>query len=157
MANRIFMLVAILAASIVFAIDVSPAGERFTDNGDGTVTDHTTGLMWAKYDNNGDINYHDAKLYCENIILSQYNDWRMPTIDELKSLFISDKDFKGYETVCGLDVKVNPIIQLSCGWAWAAETKTITAYVFNFSHGYRYLARKAERNHYRAIPVRYAN
>jgi len=31
------------------------AGDRFIDNGDGTVTDHKLGVMWAKTDNHGDI------------------------------------------------------------------------------------------------------
>ena len=36
------------------------AGDRFTDNGDETVTDHQLGLMWAKTDNQGDINWKEA-------------------------------------------------------------------------------------------------
>ena len=33
------------------------AAERFTDNGDGTITDHYMQLMWTKADNNGGINW----------------------------------------------------------------------------------------------------
>ena len=36
------------------------AGDRFLDNGDGTVTDHQLGVMWAKTDNQGNINWNDA-------------------------------------------------------------------------------------------------
>ena len=126
--------------------------ERFVDNGDGTVSDLEHGLMWAKADCNGDINFQNAKRYCENIILSEYLDWRMPTVDELKTLY--DKKLERRETVCGLNVSVDPAIRLSCGWVWSSETKSIAAYVFNFSRGYRYLARKAEKSHYRALPVR---
>jgi hypothetical protein len=59
--------------------DFASAQERFIDNGDGTVTDTKTNLMWAHIDNMGNINWHDAKAYCEWIILSKYEDWRMPT------------------------------------------------------------------------------
>ena len=131
---------------------VSADGKRFVDNGDGTVSDPEHGLMWAKADCNGDINFQNAKRYCENIILSKYSDWRMPAVDELKTLY--DNESERYETVCGLDVRVDPAIRLSCGWVWASETKSIAAYVFNFSRGYRYLARKAEKRNYRALPVR---
>ena len=37
------------------------AGDRFTDNGDGTVTDTKLGLMWANTDNQGDINWVQAE------------------------------------------------------------------------------------------------
>ncbi len=125
---------------------------RFIDNKDGTVTDTKTNLMWAKYDNQGDIDWHDAKAYCEHIILSKYEDWRMPTIRELETLY--DPSAKGYKTVCGNWVKVDPAIQLSCGWVWARDAMAITAYAYNFSRGYRYTDRMVHKRHFRALPVR---
>ena len=125
---------------------------RFIDNHDGTVTDTKTHLMWAKYDNQGDITWQDAKAYCDHIILSHYNDWRMPTIQELSTLY--DPHEKGYKTVCGNRVKINPIIQLSCGWVWARDALTITAYAYNFTRGYRYTDRMVHKRHFRALPVR---
>ena len=38
----------------------------YTDNGDGTITDNVTGLMWQKspdQDNDGDIDYNDKLSY----------------------------------------------------------------------------------------------
>ncbi len=125
---------------------------RFIDNHDGTVTDTKTHLMWAKYDNQGDITWHDAKAYCEHIILSHYDDWRMPTIKELETLY--DAHAKGYKTTCGNWVRVNPQIQLSCGWVWARDALTITAYAYNFTRGYRYTDRMVHKRHFRALPVR---
>jgi len=69
----------------------------YTDNGDGTITDNVTGLMWQKSgDFNGDglINYSDKMSYSEAMAaadtfsLAGYNDWRMPTIKELYSLIL---------------------------------------------------------------------
>ena len=125
---------------------------RFVDNKDGTVTDSKTHLMWAKDDNQGDVTWRNAKAYCEHIILSKYEDWRMPTINELASLY--DKRAKGYEADCGNLVKLNPVIHLSCGWVWARDNHAITAYVFNFKEGYRYTDLMRHKRNFRALPVR---
>lgn len=126
--------------------------ERFIENGDGTVTDTETNLMWAHYDKMGNINWHDAKAYGESIILSEYEDWRMPTIDELATLY--DPHEKGYKSECGDRVRVTPTVHLSCGWVWAVDAKTVSAYAFNFERGYRYTDRMVHKRNYRALPVR---
>lgn len=61
-------------------------GTRFTDNGDGTVTDNLTGLMWTKEANHGFDFWQDAIDYCNSYSLAGYNDWRLPNINELHSL-----------------------------------------------------------------------
>lgn len=69
----------------------------YTDNGNGTITDNVTGLMWQKsadMNNNGDIDYADKMSYHEAVAaadtfsLAGYNDWRLPTIKELYSLIM---------------------------------------------------------------------
>lgn len=54
----------------------------FTDNGDGTITDNITGLMWQKNDG-GEMTFENAQTYCENLTLGGYSDWRLPTGTEL--------------------------------------------------------------------------
>jgi len=54
----------------------------FTDNGDGTITDNNTGLMWQKTDG-GEKSFENAVLYCEASTLGGYSDWRLPTSHEL--------------------------------------------------------------------------
>ena len=54
----------------------------FTDNGNGTITDNITGLMWQKTDG-GEMTYENAAVYCENLVLGGCSDWRMPTSHEL--------------------------------------------------------------------------
>jgi hypothetical protein len=61
---------------------------RFTDRGDGTVTDNLTGLMWTKdaQQIRGGMSWTDALDACNNLSFAGYNDWRMPNIKELQSL-----------------------------------------------------------------------
>ena len=60
---------------------------RFTDNGDGTVTDNLTWLMWAKNANlDGVKTWADALTYCNALSLGGYSDWRLPNVRELFSL-----------------------------------------------------------------------
>jgi len=134
------------------------AGDRFTDNGDGTVTDHQLGVMWAKTDNQGDINWKQAELWVKYTfpytIKAKYDNWRLPTLAELESLYIKEKKIKGYETDCGQRVKIVPVIKLSCGWVWTSETSAIQAFIFNFNRGYYYSDRMVHNKAYRALPVR---
>jgi hypothetical protein len=61
-------------------------GERYVDNGDGTVTDHCTGLMWQKETAPGSYNWQDALKYCEGLELGGYPDWRLPTVRDLQCI-----------------------------------------------------------------------
>jgi hypothetical protein len=54
----------------------------FTDNGDGTVTDTVTGLMWQK-ETSSLFTQSEAISYCDNLELAGHIDWRLPTITEL--------------------------------------------------------------------------
>lgn len=84
--------------------------ERYTDNGDNTVTDHTTGLIWLENANcigseypdfdkdcpvgDGKISWAHAQDFINALNAGQfpkcnggsYNDWRLPTVQELESL-----------------------------------------------------------------------
>ena len=134
------------------------ADDRFTDNGDGTVTDHQLGVMWAKTDNQGNINWKQANLWIKytfpDTLEKKYDNWRLPTLAELESLYIKDKKIKGYETDCRQRVKIVPVIKLSCGWVWTSETSAIQAFIFNFNRGYHYSDRMVHNKSYRALPVR---
>ncbi|MDH3574330.1 MAG: DUF1566 domain-containing protein [Desulfobacteraceae bacterium] len=134
------------------------ADDRFTDNGDGTVSDHQLGVMWAKTDNQGNINWKQANLWIKytfpDTLEKKYDNWRLPTLAELESLYIKEKKIKGYETDCGQRVKIVPVIKLSCGWVWTSETSAIQAFIFNFNRGYHYSDRMVHNKSYRALPVR---
>ncbi len=152
--KKLFIISVICCALMVFLISTIQADQRFIDNGDGTVSDTLTNLMWAASDNMGDITWQNAKIYCENPPIAgyKYSDWRMPTIKELKTLYT--KDGTKYETDCGLNVRIDPIIRLSCAWVWTIDSQAISAYAFSFRKGYHYSTLMLTKKYFRALPVR---
>ena len=59
----------------------------YQDNGDGTITDLNTGLMWQQTP--GDkVTYKDAAANASFFNFADYGDWRLPTIKELYSLIL---------------------------------------------------------------------
>ena len=66
--------------------DYNINGQSFTDNGNGTITDNLTGLMWQKIDN-GESTWETAVANSGSITTAGYTDWRLPTPAELMSIF----------------------------------------------------------------------
>ncbi len=68
-----------------------PAGNfanAFVDNGDETVTDHATKLMWQRGGSPEPLSWLDAKAYVEELNRLEFAghaDWRLPTAEELAS------------------------------------------------------------------------
>jgi len=54
-------------------------------DGDGTVTDTLTGLMWQQA-TDGTMNWEAAISHCEALSLAGYDDWRLPNKRELQSI-----------------------------------------------------------------------
>jgi hypothetical protein len=169
MFKRISSIISIPVICIFLTCAPVLAGERFTDNGDGTVTDHKLGLMWAKTDNQGNIDWKQAQLWVKytfpDTLEKNYDNWRLPTLKELQSLVVKEKTYRGYETDCGQWVKIVPEIKLSCGWVWTSDEIVVsrdlkgnivapTVRIFNFDNVYHYSVRKVQNRAYRALPVR---
>ena len=64
------------------------AQPRYKNNGDGTVTDLVTGLMWQKGYGQTKLNYDQAMSQASTFDLAGYDDWRVPTIKEQFSLIL---------------------------------------------------------------------
>jgi hypothetical protein len=62
----------------------------FSDNGDGTITDSATGLIWLQGDSishgAGTVNFPQALAWCENLDYAGRNDWRLPNAKELQGI-----------------------------------------------------------------------
>lgn len=61
---------------------------QYIDNGDGTVTDMVTGLMWQQGLFDEKYTYSECLAYAQSSSLAGYTDWRLPTIKELYSLIL---------------------------------------------------------------------
>lgn len=70
----------------------------FVDNGDGTVTDRATGLMWSQDDSGEAINWLAALAYAEAATIAGYDDWRLPNIKELQSIVDYSGAFPAMDT-----------------------------------------------------------
>ncbi len=77
-----------------FGQDAHYQGQQpsYKDNGNGTVTDLVTGLMWSKAVDKKKLSLVEAKKIAPTITIGGYSDWRVPDIKEMYSLI----DFKGY-------------------------------------------------------------
>lgn len=64
----------------------------YTDNGDGTVTDNVTELMWSQAVNLSKVTLDQAQSIADTMTLAGYSDWRVPNVKELYSLIL----FSGY-------------------------------------------------------------
>ncbi len=58
---------------------------NYVNNGDGTITDTDTNLMWAQVPSSS-LSWTAALAYAEGLTLGGYSDWRMPNVKELESL-----------------------------------------------------------------------
>jgi hypothetical protein len=104
-AGHIIFLLMVLCATSARGGDVQPAqngrpqrgvprsSERFHDNSNETITDTLTGLMWAKNANlpGSRITWFQAAEFCSSLTLGGYTDWRLPDLNELKSLINDDE------------------------------------------------------------------
>lgn len=63
----------------------------YLNNGNGTITDTITGLMWQQIDG-GEMTFDKATTYANDLVLGGFSDWRMPTVLELHSILHLDRN-----------------------------------------------------------------
>jgi hypothetical protein len=71
------------------SVDVAagaPNRESYTINGDGTVTDDVTALMWQQASPSSAYTWADAQAYCTSLTLGGHGDWRLATYIEMISI-----------------------------------------------------------------------
>jgi hypothetical protein len=96
----------------------------FTDNGDQTISDAATDLMWQKGDSGSEMIWADALAYCENLTQAGHDDWRLPNTKELHS--IVDYDFAPDATSTAqqgpaIDLTVFDLTETE-SWFWTSTT-----------------------------------
>jgi len=118
---------------------------RFVDNGDGTVTDNCTGLMWQK--DYYVYSWQEALQYCDALDFAGYTDWRLPNIRELHSII----DYGRYDPAT--DPVFGPINDLF-DFFWSSSTNDsnpIYAWGVYFWFGSVYCEDKNEEYIVRAV------
>ena len=119
--------------------------DHLVDNHDGTITDTTTGLMWQKCSMgqtynastngcDGSANYYynwqQALAECENFELRGYDDWHLPSRNELQSIV----DYS--RSLPAIDPNYFPNTMLSSYWSSTTDaSNTPYAWSVNFSYG----------------------
>ena len=135
-------------ATIVLFCFFGVAGAEMVDNGDGTVTDTATGLMWQQSTgNDGDVlTWEDALDYSENLSLAGHDDWRLPDRNELQSLV----DYDRYDPA--IDTVAFPGTQSSGYWSSTSNAlSTVLAWRVNFDSGGVYGYGKPNSYYVRAV------
>jgi len=129
--------------------------DRFKSFDNETVFDAQTQLMWAAKDNGSDINWNDAKQYCESYKAGGFSDWRMPTQDELVTLYDATKS-RPVKSRSNMNMHIaTDLIDITCYRVWASNLSSVGfPQVFNFSEGKREGNFKIMSPSLRALPVR---
>jgi hypothetical protein len=104
---------------------------RFTDNGDGTVTDNLTGLIWLKDANcpaeaknwQGALDWvadlNTMSIACTDYTVMTFTDWRLPNIKELSSLADYGQAFPALPLP-------NPFVNVQLDFYWSSTTYDAT-------------------------------
>ncbi len=99
----------------------------FVDNGDGTITDSATGLMWQMADDGQTRDWEEALSYAESLELGGYDDWRLPNVKELQSIvdYTKSPETTGTPAIDDLFVLseiIDPDGEENYGFYWTSTT-----------------------------------
>jgi hypothetical protein len=127
---------------------------RFTDHGDGTVTDNLTGLMWTKNANLLVVprTWNGAIDYCNGMNSGAgtygYADWRLPNVRELQSLIDYGRSWPALPSG-------HPFTGVQPVYYWSSSTPAaITGSAWGVHLGYGHVGDDSKSNTSFVWPVR---
>ena len=129
-------------------IEATTPDSKFTDNGNGTVTDLNTGLMWKKNHESEPYSWSQALQRVQNVNsgggFAGYTDWRVPNLKELKSII----EEKCYDPAINLNIF--PGTPSNNFWSSSSVAHIgQNAWYFDFKNGFnRYDHEKEYYRHY---------
>jgi hypothetical protein len=107
---------------------IHPIG--YTDNSNGTITDNNTLLTWEQSDADVNSSWTDALNYCSGLTLGGHNDWRLPSIQELKDLTYFKSTTPYIDIYYFLDVEGGTFY-----WSGSSATDPALAMVLKHNNG----------------------
>ena len=113
---------------------------RFTDNGDKTILDNETGLVWAKEDSwpvaQDWLNFQESLQFVDDMNKKDYlgfHDWRIPEREEIEKLFIADSTILARSNN---EIHLDPIFAPGGGNAsWCLPFDQQAAFYFSYTSG----------------------
>lgn len=118
----------------------------FKDNGDGSVTDLATSLIWQQTNNILSLSQAGATTYCLNLVMAGSRNWRLPEIKELGSLI----DFRLVSPV--IDTQVFPTPRFQLYWTSSSTASNPSrAWFVDFESGFLFSALKSQLNNVRCV------
>ncbi len=95
----------------------------FKDQGDGTILDKSTGLVWVKSDSSEAMDWNTAMTYAANLEFAGHDDWRLPTVHELQGIVDYNRAPEA-EKRSARGPAIDEIFELTApdSWAWTSTT-----------------------------------
>ena len=95
----------------------------------GTWLDGRTSLLWTARDNQRNVTGDGAHSYCSNLSIGNFSDWRLPSIEELRTIY--DWGSRNYE-------KTREGVSISNYWIYSSDLRPGNSRevgIFNFPEG----------------------
>ena len=130
--------------------DVTPPQSitHFKDNGDQTITDNVTGLIWQKTPTTDTLTWEQALNYAENLVLAGKSDWRLPNIKELAS--INDES----RNAPSVNLTFFPTVKSNRYWSSTSQKNVAANAWFNDFQNFGITSYFAKTKGYNVISVR---
>jgi hypothetical protein len=114
--------------------------KRFTDNGDGTVTDHETGLVWCQTDSwtiaQDFLDFKEALAFVDTMNKKDFlgqHDWRIPEKEEVEKLYQPDSTIRGRSNQ---ELHLDPVFAEGGGnGTWCLPFDQQAAFYFSYVSG----------------------
>ena len=113
---------------------------RFIDNGDGTITDNETGLVWCQQDSwtiaQDWLTFQEALGFVDEMNKKDFlghHDWRMPEKEEIEKLYVPEVSIMARSSQ---EIHLDPVFSLGGGnGSWCLPFDQQAAFYFSYSSG----------------------
>ena len=113
---------------------------RFTDNGDGTISDNDSGLVWCQTDSwaieQDFLDFQEALTFIDNLNKKDFlgfHDWRTPEKEEIEKLYLPESTVLGRSRQ---ELHIDPLFQGGGGnSSWCLPFDQQAAFYFSYVSG----------------------